>query len=317
MFRRTIAALCVVFAGAALAQGYPDRPLRIVVPFPAGGPTDISARIIGQKLTEAWGQPVVVDNRAGANGIIGQEAVAKAKPDGYTILLQSIAFAVNPSLYKLPYDTDKDFIPVTLVASTPLMLVVNPNVPAKSVADLVALAKAKPGQLNFASFGNGSIAHLAGELLNTTAGVRMTHVAYKGVPQSIADVIAGEVQLMFPTIPSALPHVKSGKLRGLAVTSRERSPLAPELPTMIEAGIPGYESGTWFGLFYPAGTPQAIVAKLHGEAVRILRLPEVKAQFENQGFDPIGSTPEEFRKFIRDEMEKYARVTKAAGVKVE
>ena len=205
----TIAALALT--GAAFAQGaasYPDRPLRIVVPFPAGGPTDISARIIGQKLTEAWGQPVVVDNRAGANGIIGQEAVAKAKPDGYTILLQSIAFAVNPSLYKLPYDTDRDFIPVTLVASTPLLLVVNPNVPAKSVAELVALARARPGRLNFASFGNGSIAHLAGELLNAQAGIKTTHVAYKGVPQSIADVIAGEVQLMFPTIPSALPHVR-------------------------------------------------------------------------------------------------------------
>lgn len=317
--RLFVAVALGVSCGIALAQGtaYPDKPLRLIVPFPAGGPTDISARIIGQKLTEAWGQQVVVDNRAGANGIIGQDAVAKAKPDGYTLLLQSVAFAVNPSLYKLPYDSEKDFIPVTMVASTPLMLVVNPEVRAKSVGELVALAKANPGQLNYASFGNGSIAHLAAELFSTRAGIRMAHVAYKGVPQAQADVIAGQVQVMLPTIPSALPHIRSGKLRGLAVTSRQRSPLAPELPTMIEAGIPDYESHTWFGFFFPAGTAQAIVAKLHAEVVRILALPEIKAQFKNQGFDTGGNTPDEFRRFVREETEKYAGVVKAAGVKVE
>ena len=308
---------CTATSAQTAVSNYPDRPLRLIVPFPAGGPTDISARIIGQKLTEAWGQPVVVDNRAGANGIIGQDAAAKAKPDGYTLLLQSVAFAVNPSLYKLPYDSDRDFLPVTLVASTPLMLVVNPAVPARDVGELIALAKAKPGQINFASFGNGSIAHLSGELLNTTSGIRMTHVAYKGVPQSLGDVITGQVEVMLPTIPSALPHVRSGKLRGLAVTSRQRSPLAPELPTMIEAGIPGYEASTWFGFFFPAGTPPAIVARLHAEVVRILGLAEVRSQFKNQGFDPVGNTPEEFRRYIREEMEKYANIVKAAGVKVE
>jgi tripartite-type tricarboxylate transporter receptor subunit TctC len=314
-------AACALVSHAAVAADatdtYPQRPIRMVVPFPAGGPTDISARILAQKLTETWGRQVVVDNRGGANGIIGQDAAAKANPDGYTILVQSVAFAVNPSLYKLPYDTDRDFLPVTLVAATPLMLVVNPAVPASSVKELVALAKAKPNQLNYASFGNGSIAHLAGELLKTSAGVSMTHVAYKGVPQSISDVVAGQCQVMFPTIPSALPFTKSNRLRGLAVTSRQRTSLAPELPTMPEAGVRGYEASTWFGVFFPAGVPQPIVGKTHATLLRIMAQPEVKSQFDSQGFELQPMKPDEFRRFIRAETEKYAKVVKAAGVKVE
>jgi tripartite-type tricarboxylate transporter receptor subunit TctC len=314
-------AACALASHTAVAADatdtYPQRPIRMVVPFPAGGPTDISARILAQKLTETWGRQVVVDNRGGANGIIGQDAAAKANPDGYTILVQSVAFAVNPSLYKLPYDTDRDFLPVTLVAATPLMLVVNPAVPASNVKELVALAKAKPNQLNYASFGNGSIAHLAGELLKTSAGVSMTHVAYKGVPQSISDVVAGQCQVMFPTIPSALPFTKSNRLRGLAVTSRQRTALAPELPTMPEAGVRGYEASTWFGVFFPAGVPQPIVGKTHATLLRIMAQPEVKSQFDSQGFELQPMKPEEFRRFIRAETEKYAKVVKAAGVKVE
>ena len=311
------AALATAPAAAVAADTYPNKPLRIVVPFPAGGPTDISARILGQKLTDAWGQPVVVDNRAGGNGIIGQEVAARATPDGHTLLVQSVAFAVNPSLYKLPYDSGKDFQPVTLVASTPLMLIVNPAVAAKSVKELVALLRAKPGQLNYASFGNGSIAHLAGELFKTSTQTSMVHVAYKGVPQAITDVIGGQCQVMFPTIPSALPHTKSGKVRGLAVTSKQRSSLAPEMPTMPEAGVPGYEASTWFGVFLPAGVPRPVLAKLHGELLRILKQPDVKSQFDTQGFELAPDSPEAFARFIRTETEKYARVVKAAGVKVE
>ena len=300
------------------ADDYPNKPLRLIVPFPAGGPTDLTARIIGQKISEAWRQQVVVDNRGGANGIIGQDAVAKANPDGYTLMVQSIAFSVNPALYNLPYDPIKDFIPVTQTGSTPLMLVVNPAVAAKTLKELIALAKAQPNQLNYASFGQGSIAHLAGEMLKTMAGVQMIHVAYKGVPQSVSDVISGQCQLMFPTITSALQHVNSGKLRGLAVTSRQRlAPAVSELPTMTEAGLPGYEAGTWHGVFLPGATPKPLVMKLYTEVVRIIKLHDVKELFLSQGFEPLGTTTEEFTKFTLAEMEKYAKVVKAANVKVE
>ncbi len=323
MHRRfVISAIAAPFALAGslcLAAGddYPNKPIRMIVPFPAGGPTDITARIIGQKLSEAWGHPVVIDNRGGANGIIGQDAVAKADPDGYTMMTQSIAFAVNPSLYKLPYDPVRDFTPVTEVASTPLMLVVYPGVPARTVKELLAYAKTKPNQINYASFGQGSIAHLAAEMLKTATGIQMVHVAYKGVPQSVGDTIAGQCQVMFPTIPSALPHVRTGRLRGLAVTSAQRVAVAPDQPTMIEAGVPGYVTGTWNGIFLPGGVPKPLVARLNAEIVRIVKSPDVRQQFDSQGFDPLGSSPEEFAKFVRQEMDKYARVVKTAGVKVE
>ncbi len=318
MLRAAFCTLLCISASLAVADDYPNKPLRLIVPFPAGGPTDLTARLIGQKLSAAWHQQVVVDNRGGANGIIGQDAVAKANPDGYTLMVQSIAFSVNPALYKLPYDPVKDFIPVTQTGSTPLMLVLNPAVPARTLKELIAVAGAKPNQLNYASFGQGSIAHLAGEMLKTMAGIQMVHVAYKGVPQSVADVIAGQCQVMFPTITSALSHVNSGRLRGIAVTSRQRlAPSVSELPTMIEAGLPGYETGTWHGVFLPAGTSPPIVAKLYNEVVRIIKLPDVKELFLTQGFEPLGTTSAEFSKFTRAEMEKYAKVVKAANVKIE
>jgi tripartite-type tricarboxylate transporter receptor subunit TctC len=317
-YRAAAAAILLVSAGAVHADDYPTKPLRMIVPFPAGGPTDLTARIIGQKLSEAWHQQVVVDNRGGANGIIGQDAVAKANPDGYTLMVQSIALSVNPALYKLPYDPVRDFIPVTQTGSTPLMLVVHPAVPAKSLKELIAYARSRPNQLNYASFGQGSIAHLAGEMLKTMADIQMIHVAYKGVPQSVGDTISGQCQLMFPTITSALPHVNSGKLRGIAVTSRQRlAPAVSDLPTMIEAGLPGYETGTWHGVFLPAATPKPLVTRLYTEVVRIIKLPDVKELFLSQGFDPLGTTSEEFAKFTRSEMEKYAKVVKSANIKVE
>ncbi len=321
--RHACLVLCVGFAGALTAvsaQEYPYKPIRILVAFPPGGPTDIVARTLAQKITDHWGYQVVVDNRAGGNGIVGQEVAARATPDGHTILVQSVAFAVNPSLYKLPYDTHKDFIPVKLVVSTSLMLVVNPALTAKSVKELIALAKSKPRQLNFSSPGIGSSNHLAGELLNIMTGIEMVHVAYKGVPQAMTDVMSGQMQLMLPGIPPALPHTKTGRLRGLAVTSKQRSPLAPEMPTMIEAGVPGYDWSSWFGVFLPGGTPRPVVNKLHDEVVRILNLPEVRNQFDAQGFDPLDltpSSPADFSRIIKADMERYAKIIKQVGVKVE
>jgi len=321
-FRLFSIAVIGLACGSVMAQSpvatYPDKPIRVIVPYSAGGPVDILGRIIGQNLTNAWGQQVIVENRLGANGIIGQEVVAKEKPDGYTLLVQSIAFAINPSLYKLPYDSDKDFVPVTQVSSTYLMLVVHPDVPVRNVGELIALAKAKPAQLNFASFGTGSIAHLAGEIFNTATGIKMTHVAYKGAVPALTDVISGQVQVMFPSIGSVLQYVKLGKLRGLGVTSRQRSSLAPEVPTLIESGLPDYESYTWTGLFFPAGTPQPIVSKLHREVERILRLPEVISRLESLDVVPVSSrTPEDFGTFVGEQIKKYSNVAKAAGLTVK
>ncbi len=309
----------MVMSGVAAhaAENFPVRPVRMIVPFPAGGPTDALARAVAQKLAEAWGQQVVVDNRGGANGIIGQDLVAKAAPDGYTLLAQSVAFAINPSLYKLPYSSEKDFVPVAQVATTSLLLVVHPSVAASSVRELTALARSKPGALSYASFGNGSIAHLAGETYKTIAGVNMLHVPYKGVPQALGDLIAGRVQLMLPGISSALPHVGAGKLCALAVTSARRSPLAPAVPTMIEGGVPGYEVGSWFGIFLPAGVSRGMVAKLNEDVVRTLQQPAMIQMFRTQGFEMAGGSAEDFRKFVRAETAKFAKVVKAAGVKVE
>jgi tripartite-type tricarboxylate transporter receptor subunit TctC len=299
--------------------------MRFVVPYTAGGGVDIAARILGQKLSEHWGQPVVIDNRAGGNGIIGQEVVARATADGHTVLIQSVAFAVNPSLYKLPYDTNKDFIPITQIAGTPLMLVVNPAVAAKSVKELVALAKSKPNQLNYASFGSGSIAHLAGELFKTTSGIEMVHVAYKGAAPALTDVLSGQIQVMFPSISTVLGHIKTGKLRGLAVTMKHRSPHAPEMPTMIEAGVPGYEAVSWVATFLPGGTPRPFVIKLHDEVVRIVKLPDVKSRLDTQGYDltrydpapDASESPQKFSRFVQAESEKFAKLVKEAGLKAE
>ncbi len=306
-------------AAAATAQNYPVKSVRMVVPFAAGaGSNDIMARLIAQKLTDSLRHQFVVDNRPGASGIIGTDIVAKAPADGYTILMMSLTFTVNPSLFsKLPYDTAKDLTAVTMVASAPLMLVVHPSVPAKSVQEFIAYAKANPGKLNFGSGGPGTTPHLAGEMLKTMAGVQMTHVPYKGGAPALADLVGGQIQLMCENIPGTLPFARSGKLRALAVTDLKRSPLLPELPTLDESGLKGYQIVGWNGLFVPAGTPQAIVSKLHAETARALALPDVKERLAIMGADGVGDTPQHFAAFIKAEIPKWAKVVKEAGLKIE
>lgn len=301
----------------AWAQAYPTKPIRMIVPFPAGGPTDIMARTVAQKLADAWGQQVVVDNRGGANGVIAQEIAARAAPDGYTIFVHSIAYVVNPMLYKVSYNNARDFTPVTLVASFPLMLVAHPSLPATSVKELVTLAKSRPGRLNYSSYGQGSIAQLAAEMFKNAEGLDVVHVLYKGSPQGLAAVVANEVQLSFPSIAAGYPQVKAGRLRGLAVTSRQRAPLMPDVPTMIEAGIRDFEATSWFGTFFQAGTPEPIVNKLHQETLKLVRLPDVKVQLDGQAFEVVGMGPQEFPKFIQAETRKYQRVVKLSNIKVE
>jgi tripartite-type tricarboxylate transporter receptor subunit TctC len=319
-----IAALAAVLgvagpAGAAApAASYPTKAIRLIVPFAPGGSNDIMARIVGQNFTESMGQQVVVDNRAGASGIIGTDVAAKAPADGYTILMMSLTFAVNPSLVKkLPYDTEKDLAPVTLVASAPLLLVVNPAVPAKSLKEFIAYAKANPGKLNFGSGGPGTTPHLAGEMLKTMAGLQMTHIPYKGGGPALADLVGGQIQLMLENIPSTLPFVKSGRLRALAVSGLARSPLVADLPTLDEAGLKGYEIVGWNGLFVPSGTPQAIIAKLHAETVKALSHPQVKDRLATLGAEGVGSTPKQFAAFVKAEIGKWAKVVKDAGLRQE
>ena len=312
-------ALTLACAGAS-AQTYPARPIRLVVPYPPGGPLDIMARAIGQKLSEAWKQPVVVDNRAGAGGNIGADLVAKSPADGYTLLMGAVAtHAINPSLYsKIPYDPVKDFTPVALVAQVPNILVINPSVPAKSVRELIALARAKPAYLNFGSGSTGSTGHLAGELFNTMAGVQMVHIPYKGAAPAMADLLSGQVQLMFDNLANALPNVKAGRLRALAVTTLARSPAMPDLPTIAESGLPGFDLTTWFGLMVPAGTPADIVARLNAEIVRALNANDMRERLQKMGAEPpANNTPEHFAAFIRTEAEKYAKVVKDSGAKVD
>jgi tripartite-type tricarboxylate transporter receptor subunit TctC len=313
-----------VLFGAAHAQpvvkpgAYPSKAIRLIVPFAPGGSNDIMARIVGQKFSESMGQQVVVDNRGGASGIIGTDLAAKAQADGYTLLMMSLTLTVNPSLYKkLPYDTEKDLAPVTLVASAPLMLVVHPSIPAKSLQELIAHARANPGRLNFGSGGPGTTPHLAGEMLKTMAGLQLTHVPYKGGGPALADLVGGQIQLMLENIPSTLPFVRSGKLRALALSGPKRSALVPELPTLDEAGLKGYEIVGWNGLFVPAGTPRPIVARLHAETVRLLALPDVKERLAAMGAEGVGNTPEQFAAFIRTEIQKWARVVRDAGLKAE
>jgi tripartite-type tricarboxylate transporter receptor subunit TctC len=304
-------------AGNALAQNYPNRPIRIVVVSTPGGSVDTMARVVGPKLAERWGQQVIVDNRPGAGGAIAAELVARSPADGYTLIMGTVAsLATNVSLRKsLPYDPVRDFAPITLVATQNLMLLIHPSIPAKSVKELVALAKRQPGQLSFASAGNGTGGHLSGELFKLLAGIDMLHVPYKGVAPALIDVISGQVSMTFASILSGHPHARSGKLRALAVTGAKRSPAVPELPTMIEAGVKGYESATWYGLLAPAGTPPDIVAKLNAEVVAILKQPETHERLSKEGADPVGNTPAEFGKFIRSEIAKWGKVIKAAGIK--
>ena len=304
---------------AAAAEAYPARPVRFVVAFPPGGGTDIIARSIAQKLAERIAQQVVVDNRPGAGGNIGTDIVAKSAPDGYTMLMGSAGpLAINANLFgKMPFDPIRDLAPVTLAASTPNVLLVHPSLRAASVGDLIALAKARPGEINFASSGYGTPAHLAGELFNSMARVKLVHVPYKGAAPALADLLGGQVQLMFSTMPPALPHVKDGKLRALAVTSAKRSPATPELPTVDEIALPGFEANTWHGVVVPAGTPAAIVARLNREIVAILHLPDVVERFSSQGAEALGSTPEEFAAYIRSETVKWAKVVRDSGAKAE
>jgi tripartite-type tricarboxylate transporter receptor subunit TctC len=299
-------------------KGYPDKAIRMIVPFAPGGSNDIMGRLVAGKLTESMGQQVVVDNRPGASGIIGTDLAAKAAPDGYTLLVMSLTFAVNPSIRsKLPYDTEKDLIPVTLIASAPLILVVHPSLPVKSVKELIAYAKANPGKLNFGSGGPGSTPHLAGEMLKTMAGLQMTHVPYKGGGPALADLVGGQIQLMLENIPSTLPFVKSGRLRVLAVTSKERSPTVPDVPTLDEAGLKGYELTGWNGLFVPRGTARAIVTRLHTETVKALTVPDVKQRLAAMSAVPGGEPPEKFAAFIKAEIAKWAKIAKQAGLRVE
>jgi tripartite-type tricarboxylate transporter receptor subunit TctC len=306
-------------AAPAFAQSYPTRPIRFVVAFPPGGTTDLLARTIGQRLGDTFNQQVIVDNRGGAGGNIGTDIVAKALPDGYTILMGSVGpLAINGSLMgKLPFDPQKDFAPITLSDATPNVLVVHPSLAAGSVKEFIALAKARPGQVIFASSGLGTPAQLAGELFNSMAGVKMVHVPYKGGVAALIDLMAGQVQLMFSTLPPALPHVKTGKLKALAVTSAQRSPTMPELPTIAEAALPGFEAITWHGVLVPAGTPKAIVGKLHGEIVKILHSPDVKERLAAQGAEAVSNTPEQFAAYIRSETVKWAKVVRDSGARAD
>jgi len=314
--------LAMIVGGTSIAQGqsYPTKPLRFVVPFPPGGPLDIMARGIGMKLQQAWGQPVVVENRPGAGGGIGADAVAKSAGDGYTLLMGAVStHAINPWLYaKIPYDPVKDFIPVTLVAQVPNILVVNPSLPVKSVKELIAYAKAKPGTLSFASGSTGSTGHLAGELFKTMAGVDMVHVPYKGAAPAMFDLLAGQTQLMFDNIANALPQVKGGKLRALAVTTLKRSPAVPDLPTIDEAGLKGFDLTTWFGVLVPAKTPAPLVDKLNAEIVKALSSKELHERLTAMGTEPPSITsPAEFAAFIQRESAKYKQVVKSSGARVE
>jgi tripartite-type tricarboxylate transporter receptor subunit TctC len=303
----------------AAAQSYPSKPIRFVVPYPAGGPLDTVARLLGQKVSEAVKQPVIVDNKPGAGGNIGADAVAKSPPDGYTILMGAVAtHAINPTLYaSIPYDPIRDFLPVTQLASTPNVLIVNPSIPASNVREFIAYAKANPGKLNFGSGSTGSAGHLAGELFKAMAGVEMTHVPYKGAAPAMQDLIAGRVQLMFDNFASANAQVKAGKVKALAVTTAKRSSLAPDLPTIAESGLPGFDINTWFGIFVPARTPKDIVERLHAEFTRALAMPDIREKITNLGAEAVGNTPEEFAAYIKAEGEKYARVIKASGAKAD
>jgi len=312
-----LAALMIPGLAAGQAQAWPDRATRIVVPFAPGGGTDIIARLLAQKLTENLGQSFVVENRAGAGGTVGAEAVARSPANGATLLVVSASYSVNPSLYKLTYDPLADLLPVSLMASVPFVLVTYPSFAPKTMAELVALAKAKPGEVNFASSGNGSAPHLAGELLAMNTGVKMVHVPYKGGTPAITEVMAGRVQLLFSTVTQALPYIKAGQLRPLAVTSRKRATALPDVPTMEEAGVPNFDVVDWFAVLVPKGTPQAVVDRINQEVVRAVKSPDMSARLASDSFDVIASTPAEFDRLLRSDIEAYARIVKSANVKVE
>jgi len=306
-------------AGAALAQQYPVKPIRMIIGFPPGGGTDIIGRIVAQRMSEGLKQQILVDNRGGASGQIAADLAAKAPPDGYTVMMAHIAaMSILPSLYpKLPYDPVRDFAPISQVGVSPQMVVVHPSLPVKNIKELIALAKARPGQIHYASPGIGTVQHLAGELFNLQAKVNMVHVAYKGAGPSVIDLIAGHVQISFDVIPVVVNHVKAGKLRAIAVTSEKRTTLMPELPTVNEGGLKGFDLSTWWGLVAPAAVNKDVVARLHAETVRTLGLSDVKERIAANGADVVGSSPAEFAAFIRNERDKYARIAREANVKLE
>lgn len=300
---------------AVLAAEYPGRPIRVVVPFPPGGTSDILTRIIGDKLTASLGQQIVIDNRPGAGGVIATDIVAKSNPDGYTLYMTFVSHAINPYVYaKLPYDSEKDFAPVALFAVTPNIVVVTPSLPANSIKDLIALAKAKPGQINYASAGIGTNSHLSAEMISAMTGIKMTHIPYKGAPQANADVASGAVQMHIPSMPVAVPLIKSGRLKGIAVTGTKRSPVFPEVPTVAET-IPGYESLAWYGFIAPKGTSQAVVARLNADIQKALKLPDLVDAMSKQGADPTYLGPKEFDSYIKAELKRWGAAVKAAGLK--
>jgi tripartite-type tricarboxylate transporter receptor subunit TctC len=307
------------FAVPAAAQSYPAKPIRMIIGFPPGGGTDIIGRIVAQRMSEGLKQQILPDNRGGASGQIAAELAAKAPPDGYTVMMAHIAaMSILPSLYpKLPYDPVRDFAPISLVAISPNMVVVHPSLPVKNIKELIALAKARPGEIHYASVGIGTVQHLAGELFNLQAGVKLVHVPFKGGGPSAINLVAGHVQLSFDVIPVVINHYKSGKLRGIAVTSEKRTPQLPELPTINESGLKGFDLSTWWGLVAPAAVGKDVVARLHGETVRALQLPDVKERIAANGADVVGNSPEEFAAFIRNERTKYARIVKDANIKLD
>jgi len=317
--RKFIAVLALCSSALVQAEAYPAKPIHLIVPFPPGGGNDTVARAIAQELGPDLGQPMVIDNRPGAGGSVGAELAAKAPPDGYTLFLAGVgSHAVNPNLHaRLGYDPVKDFAPITLLASAPSVLVVNPAVPARTIAQFTAYARANPGKLNYASNGNGSAAQLAAAMYEYMAGVKMVHVPYKGIAPAMTDLMSGEVQLMFGTIVALVPHIQAGKLRPLAVTSRQRSALLPDVPTLAESGLPDYQAGSWYGIMAPAGTPPAVIERLHDAIVKALRQPAVAKRLAAEGAVVIGSTPEEFGTHIKAEVARVGNVVRAAGIHIE
>ena len=308
--------VCCAVSCGALAQSYPAKSIRVVVPFAPGGATDITGRTLGAKMSDGLKQTVIVDNRTGGGGVIGADLVAKAPPDGYTVLLATPAeTAILPHMQKMPYNALKDFAPVSLATASPLILVVHPSLPAKSVKELIALVKARPGQLSYGSAGNGGVHHLAAEQLKVAYSLDMIHVPYKGVGAVIPELVGGHIPMTFSSMPPSVPYVRTGRLRALAVTSAKRSSAAQEVPTMIEAGVPGFVATNWFAYFVPAGTPGAVIGTLNAEIVRTLKLEDVRSKLVELGLDTLGTTPDELGKFLRDENEKFAKLIKAAGVK--
>src|SRR3954471_22481065 len=307
----------IALSTLAIAQSYPAKPVRMIVGYPPGGPTDVIGRTVAQKLSAAYGQQVIVDNRPGASGLIGAELVVKAPPDGYTLLTVPITYAVTPSVFpKMPYDAEKDLAAVALIAAAPFILVVHPTLPVKTVNDLIALAKSRPGQINYASASTGGMPHLAGELFNSMTGVKLVHIPYKGAAPATVDLLAGQVSLMFNNMLSAMPHVKSGKLRAIAVTSAKRSRAVPDLPTIAET-VAGYEASGWYGAFAPAATPRELIAKLNTDINRLMRSPDVAQRLAGDGVEPVTMTADQFATYLHQEIVKWGKVVKASGATVD